>query len=155
MLWLDVWVALGGDDGDWWQPCTQLVTVIVDVVKVVSMDPPPCVRVTGQVVTVVYVVRVSVAFGDADGAPVGAEDDSDLLDKEDSELVDDEDSERVEELPVPIMGIDVVDVVDVAAPVVEMYVEFRLDEAFCVATAEPAKTAAKKNNEACMLEIVK
>lgn len=52
-LWTGVWVALGTDDGDLWQPFTQLVTVIVDVVKTVSMDPPPCVSVTGQVVTVV------------------------------------------------------------------------------------------------------
>lgn len=52
-LWTGVWVALGTDDGDLWQPFMQLVTVIVEVVNTVSMDPPLCVSVTGHVVTVV------------------------------------------------------------------------------------------------------
>lgn len=76
----------------------QLVTVIVDVVNTVSMDPPPYVSVTGQVVTVVYVVRVSVSFGGGDGVPVEDEDDSDLVKADTGELV--------ERTPVPIVGTD-------------------------------------------------
>ena len=108
-----------------WQPFTQLVTVIVDVVKTVSMAPPPWVSVTGQVVTVVYVVRVSVPFGDADGAPVENEDDRELEDEEDSEVV--------EGLPVPVIEIDdleVMGIVDVPTPPVERDVVLEPHESF-------------------------
>ena len=124
----------------------QLVTVIVDVVKIVSMDPPPCVSVTGQVVTVVYVVRVSVPFGCGDGVTVEDEEDNELEVEADSELEMEEDSELVEGLPVPI----IVGIVDVEALSVEWDVELEPQ-----AAAEPARTATKNNDEACMLEILK
>lgn len=143
VLWTGVWVALGADNGDLWQPFMQLVTVMVDVVKTVSMDPPPCVSVTGQVVTVVYVVRVSVPFGGGDGVPVDDEDDNESVDEDTSELV--------EVVPVPIIGMDeleVVAIVDVVALLIERDVELVPH-----AVAEPARTAATNINEACILEI--
>ena len=149
VLWTGIWVAIGGDDGDLWQPFTQLVTVIVDVVKTVSMDPPPRVSVTGQVVTVVYVVRVSVPFGGADGAPVE--------DGDDRELKDEEGSEVVEGLPVPVNEMDdleVIGIVDVPTTPVERDVVLEPHESFWLAAAEPARTAAKNINEACILEVL-
>lgn len=87
----------------------QLVTVIVEVVNTVSMDPPPCVSVTGHVVTVVYVVRVSVSFGGGNGVPMEDEDDSDLVKADTGELV--------ERMPVPIVGTDKLEVVSMVGVV--------------------------------------
>lgn len=126
----------------------QLVTVIVDVVNTVSMDPPPYVSVTGQVVTVVYVVRVSVSFGGGDGVPMEDEDDSDLVKADTGELVG--------RMPVPTAGTDklqVVPVFDVVALSVEWDVELEPHESFCVAVAEPTRTAVININEACILEM--
>lgn len=93
-------------------------------------------------------VRVSVTFGRGDGVPVEDEEESDLVMEDTGELV--------ERVPVPNIGMDkleAVAMVDVVAPLVEWDVELEPQESFCVAVAEPARTAAKKINDACILEI--
>ena len=141
MLWTDDRVALGGDDGVLWHPFTQLVTVMVDVVNIVLMEPLPSVSVTGHVVTVVYVVKVSVPLEDGDGALVQ----------------DDGDNDREGDFPTVIIGVGVVEgrgTVGRAAPLMEREVELEPHGSWCVAAAQPKSAAAKSINEACIVEMI-
>lgn len=93
-------------------------------------------------------VRVSVTFGGGDGVTVEDEEDSDSVMKDTGKLVG--------KVPVPDIAMDKLEVVamdDVVAPLVEWDVELEAHESFCVAVAEPARTAVKNINQACILEM--
>ena len=141
MLWTDDPVALEADVGGLWHPFTQLVTVIVDVVNIVSMEPLPSVSVTGHVVTVVYVVKVSVPLEVGDGALVP----------------DDGDNDREGDFPTVVIGVGVVEArgtVGRAAPLVEREVELEPHGSWYVAAAQPKIDAARNINEACIVEMI-